>query len=260
MFEFNTLKKLVLACQTVLLLVSIAMVYFTFFDKAAVTPTLQGFAVDQLEKKIDDVIERSGKRDDALLVSDKFEMFAKHLQAKAELNIAKWTELKSAWTVIALGVKSGRCIEECKVLRKLQSGVDTVIGNLGQDLQTSLASIQQIALDQYDDIIDGFLNDIRVVGLANVAALLLSLLVFATGHSQSKKHVVFSMLLTAIVAWSLFAYFFEQDWVYVFLTQSWTSQTYACSMAVYSLMLVDILFLKARISGFLASAVGSVFS
>lgn len=124
----------------------------------------------------------------------------------------------------------------------------------GVDWQAGLAHMQErlgaLARNEYLQLVDGLLQELRIFSGSNALAFLLMLLVTLRRQSRVQQMLPAALLLVAVLISSYF-YLFQQNWFFSILFNDYLGFAYAAYLGAVYLMLCDLLLNRARVLSWL---------
>ena len=151
-----------------------------------------------------------------------------------------------------------------KLIAQLPAQVDGLVGQMqnpacacrqpvvvaGIDWQAGLARLQErlssLARNEYLQLVDGLLHELRIFSASNALAFLLMLLVTLRRQSRVQQMLPAVLLLVAVLISSYF-YLFQQNWFFSILFNDYLGYAYAGHLGVVYLLLCDLLLNRARV-------------
>lgn len=155
-----------------------------------------------------------------------------------------------------------------KLTEQLPARVEALVGQMqspdcacrhaGVDWQAGLAHMQErlgaLARNEYLQLVDGLLHELRIFSGSNALAFLLMLLVTLRRQSRMQQMLPAALLLVAVLISSYF-YLFQQNWFFSILFNDYLGFAYAAYLGVVYLMLCDLLLNRARVISWLINRV-----
>lgn len=128
----------------------------------------------------------------------------------------------------------------------------------GIDWQAGLARMQErltsLARNEYLQLVDGLLHELRIFTGSNALAFLLMLLATLRRQARVQQMLPAVLLLVAVLISSYF-YLFQQNWFFSILFNDYLGYAYAGYLGVVYLLLCDLLLNRARVVSWLINRV-----
>jgi len=158
------------------------------------------------------------------------------------------------------GILARLCNFDCSA----ESDIATFIRKYLQDRQKVLAlaltKFGELAQGRYSAILGSLLAELRTFAACNLGIFLTLLISSFLAGPRRRFLILPSMFLLGSTLLVAYFYIFEQNWFYAILFERYLGLGYLGYVAFLFLWLIDIVYLKAKVTETVVNAVGSMIS
>ena len=158
------------------------------------------------------------------------------------------------------GILARLCDFDCAAQSDVATFIRTFLRDRQKALARALTRFGQLAQGRYSAILGSLLTELRTFSACNLGIFLALLIASFLAGPRRRFLVLPSLLLLGSTLLVGYFYVFEQNWFYAILFERYLGLGYLGYVAFLFLWLIDITVLKARITGLVVDAVGSMLS
>ena len=158
------------------------------------------------------------------------------------------------------GILARLCSFDCGAESKIAASIRGYLKDRHKALARALTKFGQLIQGRYSAILGSLMTELRTVAACNLVVFLALLISSFFAGPRRRFLVLPSLFLLGSTLVVGYFYVFEQNWFYAILFERYLGLGYLGYVAFLFFWLVDIVYLKARITQAVSDALGSMLS
>ena len=158
------------------------------------------------------------------------------------------------------GILARLCSFDCGTESKIAAFVRDYLKDRQKALALALTKFGQLVQGRYSAILGSLMTELRIVAACNLGVFMALLISSFLARPRRRFLILPSLFLLGSTLVVGYFYIFEQNWFYAILFERYLGLGYLGYVAFLFFWLIEIVYLKARITQMVFDAVGSMLS